>query len=191
MIRGIIFDCFGVLYGSSAEVSRAICPEELHRDFDDLTKQADYGYITGDEYLRQLSDLLDRPYDELYELFRERHVRNEVLAHYVQTLRPKYRVGLLSNVSSGTIDRLISPTEQTEWFDEVALSCDIHLIKPDPEIFKYVAERLGLLPEECVMIDDRAENCEGASRAGMHTVWFASNDQAIGELERLLARNDG
>lgn len=188
MIRGIVFDCFGVLYGSSAEVSRAYCSVERYREFDDLTKQADYGYISGEEYLQQLSRLLDTPYAELFELFRKRHVRNEQLATYLQTLRPRYRVGLLSNISSGTLDQLLTPEEQQRWFDQVVLSSDVHLAKPDPAIFQLVAERLGVAPEECVMIDDRAENCEGASRAGMHTIWFASNDQATKELERILDR---
>ncbi len=189
MIRGIIFDCFGVLYGSSAEVSRAFCPIELQRDFDDLTKQADYGYISGEEYLQQLAELIGRPRDELFALFRTRHVRNVPLVEYLQTLGSKHRVGLLSNVSSGTMEQLITIEEQKRWFDQVVLSSDVHLTKPDPNIFLLTAERLGLLPEECVMIDDRAENCEGARRAGMQTIWFTSNNQTIAELERLLAQD--
>lgn len=188
MIRGIIFDCFGVLYGSSAEIPRAICPVELQGEFDSLVKQADYGFITGDEYARQCADLLDMPLEALRRILYDQWARNEPLTAYLQTLRPNYKVGLLSNISTGTIDRLISPEEQAKWFDVVALSGELHMTKPDPNIFTYVAEQLGLLPEECVMIDDREVNCDGAARAGMHTVWFASNEQAIRELEHLLSK---
>lgn len=186
MIRGIIFDCFGVLYGSSTEVSRALCSPDQMTEFDDLTKQADYGFIDSKEYLAQLSALINVPIEQLQQTVSERHVRNLDLVQYARGLRPRYKVGLLSNVSHGTMEQLITPNEQSELFDTVILSSDVHLIKPDPNIFTLAAEQLGLPPEECVMIDDREENCEGASRAGMHTVWFASNQQAIGELERLL-----
>lgn len=186
MIRGIIFDCFGVLYGSSTEVSRALCTADQLVEFDDLTKQADYGFIDGKEYLERLSVLINVPVEELQRTVSERHVRNTTLVDYIHSLRPQYRVGLLSNVSHGTMEQLITPEEQDELFDAVILSSDVHLIKPDPNVFTLAAERLGLLPDECVMIDDREENCEGASRAGLHTVWFASNEQAVAELERLL-----
>lgn len=186
MIRGIIFDCFGVLYGSSAEIPRAMCPPELHGEFDDLVKQADYGFISGAEYVARCAELLGTSVDQLRDALYGQWVRNVPLAEYLQTLRPDYKVALLSNISTGTIDQLITREEQAQWFDTTVLSGEVHMTKPAPEIFTYTVEQLGLAPEECVMIDDRAENCEGASRAGLQVIRFASNDQAISELQRLL-----
>lgn len=48
-------------------------------------------------------------------------------------------------------------------------------MKPDPAIFSLFCERYGHAPEECVFIDDNADNCEGARIAGMHAYHFAGD----------------
>jgi len=52
-------------------------------------------------------------------------------------------------------------------FDEVFLSCEIRLRKPDPQAFAYVAQRIGAPPERIAFFDDTAENVAGARAAGM------------------------
>jgi len=43
MIRAVIFDCFGVLYGGSIEVLMAQCPPDRRAELEDINKQSDYG----------------------------------------------------------------------------------------------------------------------------------------------------
>ena len=50
--------------------------------------------------------------------------------------------------------------------DVVIDSCEVGLRKPDPEIFELTAERLGVPPSACVMIDDFAWNLTGAAATG-------------------------
>jgi FMN phosphatase YigB (HAD superfamily) len=50
-----------------------------------------------------------------------------------------------------------------------------------------IANRLGVEPHECVMIDDMLQNVEGASRAGMQAVLFGSPSQAQTDLQLVLA----
>ena len=78
-------------------------------------------------------------------------------------------------MSSGTLDELFSPEERSKLFDAVLLSYEEHLVKPNPEVFRIMAQRMGLRPEECVMIDDLEENCEGAEVAGMRSVQHITN----------------
>lgn len=190
MIRGIIFDCFGVLFGGSAETFQAMCPPERLDDFYDLVKQADYGFITGEEYVVGLAEILQQEPEAMRDILLQTHIKNEDLMEYLKMLKSDYKIGLLSNVSSGRIEHLISLEEQQRLFDAVILSYDVHLTKPSPEIFTLAAERMGLRPEECIMIDDRAENCEGANRAGMKTVWHAANTQTIESLEEIISQED-
>lgn len=54
-----------------------------------------------------------------------------------------------------------------DYFDHCFLSCEMHLQKPDPEIFHAVAEGIGGAPEEILFLDDSEENCEAAHRCGL------------------------
>ena len=186
MIRGIIFDCFGVLYGGSLEALCERCPPEKLDDLRDLNKQGDYGFISGEEYVAGLARLLDVPLNVIIDLLRQKHIRNQPLIEFVRTLRPHYKVGLLSNVSSGTIDPLLTPEERAQLFDAEVLSYKESLAKPNPDIFRLMAERLGLPTSECVMIDDLAENCDSAEIAGMQSIQHITNTTTINTLHTLL-----
>ena len=191
MIRAIIFDCFGVLYRSSADELYRRCPPERRDDLHDIRMQRDRGYIHYVEYIEQVAALLDMAPDELRRLAEQTHVRNDSLFDYIRTLdRSRYHVGLLSNIGDTTMDQLIGPKERRELFDEVILSYQVGLIKPDPRLFVLMAQRMGIASEDCVMIDDVERNCTSAASVGMNAIHYQSNDQALAELTRLLEASD-
>lgn len=88
------------------------------------------------------------------------------------------RTALLSN-SDG------SPTELAPLFDTLVCSGDVGFGKPDPRIYLLTAERIGLLPEQCVFVDDLASNVRGAVRAGMVGVHHTAVDSTLTELSAL------
>jgi FMN phosphatase YigB (HAD superfamily) len=59
------------------------------------------------------------------------------------------------------------------------------VIKPDPEIFRRLFERFGLVPDETVFVDDAAANISAARALGMATVQFSSPEQLRAELVAL------
>jgi HAD superfamily hydrolase (TIGR01509 family) len=59
--------------------------------------------------------------------------------------------------------------------------------KPEPEAYEITADRLGVRLEECVMIDDRLELCEGAQAVGMKAIMYKGLKQLKTDLESLLA----
>ena len=189
MIRGIIFDCFGVLYGGSLETLVNMCPPEKQAELHDLNKQADYGYISDDDYVRGLMALLDKSRDEIIEIFRAKHIRNEELVDYVRSLKSQYKLGLLSNVRMSTIEKLFSPQEMDTLFDAVVLSYQEGIAKPNPAVFVLTAERLGVPVDECIMIDDLAVNCDAAEVAGMQSILHTSNYATIGRLSEIFHKN--
>lgn len=186
MIRGIIFDCFGVLYGGSLEYLVSLAPAERMRDVTDINKQKDYGFITLEEYLDQIGAIINRTPDEVREIMQQRHVRNPELVDYVRELKSQYKIGLLSNIGDSMFNELFTPEEAEELFDEVLLSYREALAKPNPAVFTLIAERLGLAPGECVMIDDIEENCDGAEIAGMQSIQHITNDGTRSRLAQLL-----
>ena len=72
-----------------------------------------------------------------------------------------------------------------ELFDEVVISAEVGLHKPEPAIFELAAERAGTAPEECVLVDDLRENCAGAEAVGMTAVLHRGAEGTVPELERL------
>ncbi|MCR5698506.1 MAG: HAD family phosphatase [Treponemataceae bacterium] len=61
------------------------------------------------------------------------------------------------------------------------------IIKPDDAIYQGILNRFGLNPSECVFLDDRSENVEGAKRNGINAIHFTSFEEASRELDALLA----
>lgn len=79
-------------------------------------------------------------------------------------------------------------------FDNVFLSNEIGLIKPDMEKYKYVIKKLETKPKKCVFIDDKIRNLVPARDLGIIVIRFESlkefkkslNDLGIGEISRNL-----
>ena len=65
-------------------------------------------------------------------------------------------------------------------FDATALSCDLGIGKPDPAIYQWAADELGVLPADCLFIGDGADReLAGAAALGMRvlrTTEFADTD---------------
>jgi putative hydrolase of the HAD superfamily len=87
----------------------------------------------------------------------------------------RVRLGLLSNASRGFTERLRA-RGVAALFDDVVVSADVGLAKPDPAAFRLAAERLGAAPEACLMIDDQPQHLPGAEAAGMRTHLFTRGD---------------
>ncbi|MBF1032604.1 MAG: HAD family phosphatase [Candidatus Nanosynbacter sp.] len=189
MIRAVIFDCFGVLYGGSIEVLMASSPPDRRAELEDINKQSDYGYISRQEFITEVARLVEQTPAQINALLEQAHVRNRELIAMIHALRqrhPAIKVGLLSNVGSDTIERLFTPDELRQLFDAVVLSYAEHVTKPSREAFELAADRLGVSPSQCVMIDDRLDNCSGAEAAGMHAILHTANSRTMVELEELL-----
>lgn len=67
----------------------------------------------------------------------------------------------------------------SECFDGRIVSGDVKCVKPEAEIFQNLIHRYGLIPEECVFIDDVAANVDGARRIGMHGIVFEGDMDAF------------
>jgi len=97
------------------------------------------------------------------------------------------RTGLLSNswgASDGYPRHLFG-----ELFDDVVISAEVGMRKPEDRIFMLASRRLGVPPDECVFIDDVEHNITAARALGFHTVHHTEPVSTRAELTRLLARS--
>jgi 2-haloacid dehalogenase len=70
-------------------------------------------------------------------------------------------------------------------FDGVVVSAHERLLKPDPAIYRVLFARYGLVPGDCIFIDDSAANIAAAQALGMKTVHFVEPIDLATELTRL------
>ncbi len=91
-----------------------------------------------------------------------------------------YRLFILSNASDAFY-RYFPREAPVEYFDGIVVSADLHIIKPDRKIYKYLLEKYRLTAEECLFIDDRPENVEGARAVGMQARQFQNDYDRIEE----------
>ena len=84
-----------------------------------------------------------------------------------------YRVGILSNSMPGFIPAMqqagILPNVH---FDQIIDSSEVHVLKPEPEIFQIATERSGVEPHEIMLVDDNRANLMAAEDAGWRAIQF-------------------
>ena len=99
-----------------------------------------------------------------------------------QLRRSGLKTGLLSNSWSTThYDRELL----RELFDATVISAEVHMHKPQPEIYRLAAGRLEVEPAACIFIDDLKENCDAAEAVGMTAIRHRNPDETIARLAEL------
>ena len=61
-------------------------------------------------------------------------------------------------------------------FEGIVVSGEEKMVKPNPEIYKVLLDRYQLNPSECIFIDDRQANVDGAEKVGIKGVLFQGSD---------------
>lgn len=177
MIQAVVFDCFGVLWlHGGRHFLRSITPDDKVGQVRDLVSQVDYGFIEQYEFERQVAELTGVSEQEVRDGVLAGFTRNDELLTWIQaTLRPAYKIGLLSNISHGTMSKYFSHEQLTSLFDAVVLSSDIGMIKPHRPAYEAIGQALDVQLPQAMMIDDLQENVDGALASGMQALRFVRN----------------
>jgi epoxide hydrolase-like predicted phosphatase len=199
-VRGLLVDFGGVLTTNVFQSFKQFAEQEgLDRDAvkrafrDDrealaLLRRLERGEIEVDEFEPRFAKRLglesDRVDGLVGRLFAGIGPEERMLHAVRRARRAGVRTGLISNSwgeGLGYDQALLD-----ELFDAVVISGDVGVHKPEPEIFRLAADRVGLAPEQCVFVDDLRENCAGAAAVGMTAILHRGADSTLPELERLL-----
>lgn len=98
----------------------------------------------------------------------------------LRRLGKKYRLGLITNTQSFLMD-FFYKIKFFEEFDYACLSCDVGLLKPDPEIFRLALRKLEVKPGEAVMVGDNLHSdVLGAEAVGMRGVLIKRHKKGLG-----------
>lgn len=179
MLKGIIFDMDGVLVDSEryiCEAAMQMFAEEFNltvqpEDFLPFVGSGENRYIGGVAEKYGISMDIEKEKNRTYQIYGE-IVRGklEPLSGAREFIAKAKSLGIKVAVASSA-DRVkigINLTEtglSPELFDAIVSGQDVTHKKPDPEIFLKAAEKLGLSPAECLVVED-AVNGVAAAKAG-------------------------
>jgi len=150
------------------------------------------GKMSKEDFFHQACELLQvciLDQNGFFEAFNSviSHINEDVM-EIVKKIRymKKYKLILLSNINSSHWDYLLNKKWGfIEYFDELILSHEVHLTKPDPRIFQLVIEKAGCKPEEIVFIDDGLNNIRAAQEIGIYSIHFTNLEELIKEFKNL------
>jgi epoxide hydrolase-like predicted phosphatase len=197
-IQAVIFDFGGVLVRMVDDHPRLRLAEQLGIPlskldnlvfFSDSAQKASRGEITVSMHWEAVREALGIQPEDMPGFLEQYWSADDVnwqLLDYIRKLHRHYRVGLLSNAWDD-----LRQTMHVRWnivglFDELIISAEVKMVKPNPRIFHLAVERLGVQPAEAVFIDDIEENVEAARREGLFAIRFQDTQKTLDELNRCL-----
>lgn len=188
LIKAIIFDCFGVLALSSYEPFKEKYlshDKNLVDEFEKYDQASSAGEISQLEATEKFAELAGIDLEKAKKILSYCPPNKELLSLIRNELKAKYKIGFVSNVAVNRMDELFTK-EDIALFDDVILSYQVNMAKPDIRIFKLSAKRLEVQPEECIFVDDIEKYLLGAQESGMQTVMYENFEKFKIDLEKLL-----
>lgn len=197
-IKTIIFDLGGVLVDWNPEY---VFLKEFKGDrvkmnwfFDNIctsswNEEQDGGKLMKDATEERIKLFPD--YERLIKMFygRWEEMLKDEISGTVEILyklkNKKYRLIALTNWSAETFPVAIRKYKFLELFEGIVVSGEIKMLKPFKEIYNYTLNKYNLDPKQCVFIDDRLNNVEGAIKCGIKGIQFESPKKLMVNLKKL------
>lgn len=186
-IETIIFDFGGVIIDIDPQLTidefAKLGFNELEKtntaEFTELIRKFERGIYTPEVFRKKMKDFIGvkastQQFDEawnalLYDIPSER-------IEIIEQVKENYRILLLSNSNEIHYDLYVRDLqlrfgyrEFANLFHEAYFSFDLHLSKPDIEIYEFVINQNDLNPKKTLFIDDNRDNIEAAKKAGLQT----------------------
>lgn len=191
MIKNIIFDLCGPIITIDLDMMNRKFFHFGVKDIDNpyktlykagVTKAFEKNQITVEEFCNEVRKVLDTPLTDVQIL----EVWNTLIVaapiHHGTLLRrlsKRYNLYLLSNsdvVNASYFRKYVAENLGEDLFDnvfrKVFFSCELGLRKPEPAVFQTIVVKEKLRPNETLLIDDCKKHTEGASFAGLNTIWL-------------------
>lgn len=183
MNKLIIFDCDGVLVDS-----------EILAHQDDVDALLSMGYsITLEESIKRFTGINDNDFkkilhneadiyisDGFFEQRRKELIKsfelhlNPLIEPVLLQLTDKIQKCVASSSSKERVIKALQLTDQFKFFSEstIFVSEQVRRGKPKPDLFIFAAEKMGYLPENCIVIEDSIPGIQAAMAAKMKVIGF-------------------
>lgn len=192
-ITTFIFDCFGVI--CSSVISNWYEENKLKKGFSDdnfknVLKEFDLGNLSESDLAEYFSkykgvnstkEKLQKDIDSYLKI-------NRTLVEIIQDLKSKgFKTVLLSNGNASFFKRkvYIMYPDFENLFDEIVISSEVGMLKPNKEIFLYTLKKINSTPEEILFIDDNKQNTDGATLLGINGYVYTDNNSFLDYIKKL------
>jgi len=201
-INTIFFDFGGVIYKTPDP--RQVTRWKKLLGFSDNPEIVDMLANPNESQLVQQICLGEIPEDHVWAMMAEKwHINPALIQRFRRTMfskrqlnRPIFRlmaelnqsakVAILSNAGDQTRVLMEDILHLDSVVEEIIISAEEGVIKPDPKIFQIAMERMHSVPEQSLLLDDYEVNVQAAREFGMKAVHFISNEQAISMIREML-----
>jgi epoxide hydrolase-like predicted phosphatase len=197
-IRAIIFDVGDVILRETDHAKRFEWEKRLGLAHGQLTRlvqdsepaaHAASGAVSERQVWEAVAGQLGLDAAQIPELQRDFWSSEQLdatLVQFIQSLRPRYRIGILSNAWSDARYFHNIKFKMNTWVDAAVYSAEVKLLKPDPRIYQIILDQLSLPANECIFIDDKPVNIEAAQALGMKGVLCRNTQQTIADIRAYL-----
>jgi len=199
-IRAVFFDLGGVILRTEYQAPRQHLAEEFGMDYEDIDKivfgggstgsaaRASVGEITEEQHWLNVMKILKQPateYERIRADFFAGDVIDRTILNFLRSIKPKYKIGLISNAWSG-LRAYIELEKFSDVFHHMTISAEVGAVKPSAKIFQIALEQLQVKAKEAVFVDDVLENIEACEKVGMQGVHFKDPESALDQVKALL-----
>ncbi len=198
MVQAVIWDIGGVLVRTEDRRPRTHLAERFGMSYDEMEmlvfggdtgRRGQLGMITWEQIWEHVAQELKISPHEIPairdEFFGGDRLDSELI-DYIRSLHTQFRTGIITNGYGWVRTVIREEWQMADAFDTIVISAEEGVMKPAALIFETALQRLGVLPEEALFVDDAMPNVEGARAVGMRAVHFRSPAQTLHQLNILL-----
>lgn len=197
-IKNIVFDVGKVLVYFEpdwimnklgfTEETKAVLRKAMFED--PLWNEVDRGVLSTEELVAAFAKNAPEYEKEIRDTYLRVGDSIELLPHAVEwtaSLKEKgYHLYIISNYGEYTLEQTKEKMDFLKYMDGAIFSYQYQIIKPDARIYEQLLKNYDLKAQECVFIDDKAENVEAAKTLGYQGIVFTTYEAVTKELEEIL-----
>ena len=181
--KWLILDAMGVIFEVGRDLYELLIPFVWSKDRSVSDKLMIDTYLTASKGLIPSSEVWTRlgfgdnyPDIEKEYLDKQLTIDSDFLKLVVE-FQKEYSLALLSNDVKEWSNYLRQKFGLNKIFNEVVISGDVGLRKPDERIYQLLLDKINAQAEDCVFVDDNLNNLRAASELGIKTIRFIRNEE--------------
>ena len=204
MIKAVLFDMDGVLIDS--ELIRLELLQGIFKSMNIIMSDEEYIKFIGtsshfmwgtikDKYSLDytLEELIKKDRTKYFNYLSSSEMKISPITGIPELLKALYENNIKMAVASSSpiavIELIIESFKFKNYFNELVTGDYVERSKPEPDIFLYAADKLGVLPEECIVIEDSCNGVKAAKKAGMKCIGYRncnSGDQDLSKADIII-----
>jgi HAD superfamily hydrolase (TIGR01509 family) len=198
VFEAVIFDMDGILIDS--EPLHLKLEEEIFKEIGANVSLEEHSSFVGTtshymwEYIKTKYNI-PHTVDELVEIDRKRYF--DYISKHDDAVKPiegvdelvkelysrKIKLAVASSSPIDVIELAVKRLKLKDYFNELVSGDFVKRSKPYPDIFLYASEKLNVVPEKCIVIEDSNNGVMAAKSAGMKVVGFLNPNSGNQDLK--------